>query len=163
MSAFHYLGFPWKPRKIKTVDLDGKQNGYILEVGRNNNGSEVKAYISVIEPRSFKGYHQHTKITQTFHVLSQGKLLFILWQKGYPQPEYHLVGCGMMLTVPVGIVIGIKNYSEKQMKILCLPDPAYNIIDTKEQIKIPKEELEDFMKNQPNEWAEYERRMEHGE
>ena len=153
------IGFPFKPKHIKTFDHKGNENGEIIEICKIDN-SKVHAYISTLNPGVFKGFHQHTKITQTFYVTSRGKLLFILYLKGMPKPEYHLVGEGKGLIVPPGGIIGIKNYGEKVVKLLCIPDPPYNLTEKHEMNKISREELEENWKYEPDRWSEYVKRLE---
>ena len=116
-------------KKIITKDLDGNNNGYLIELGRE--GRFTTSYLSAVSPGSFKGYHSHT-VREANYVCVKGRLKIVLVSKTATDRvdviEYILDSdTPQRLHIPAHIPTGLVNESkDEEAWIVNTPNPPYD-------------------------------------
>jgi dTDP-4-dehydrorhamnose 3,5-epimerase-like enzyme len=127
-------------KKVKTYDLNGKENGFLIELTKN--GNLTTSYLSCCYPGAFKGYHLHSQRAANY-VCVRGKITIILYTKEGKQ-EYLLdsVNNIQKIHIPKDIPTGLWNHETEECWIINTPDFPYDPATAKEeQLDFSEEEL----------------------
>lgn len=127
-------------KKIITYDLDGNENGYLIELSKI--GRKTTAYLTVAYPGCFKGYHLH-KVRESNYTVIKGKVKVILWTT-YRKEEYSLL-TNDKLHIPINVPTGIKNESDDEVWLVNFPDPPYDPLLKDEQIDFNEESVQEWV------------------
>jgi|SRR3989338_10466158 len=126
-------------KKIKTFDIHGKENGYLVELFKE--GKKTIAYLTITKPGCFKGFHLH-KVRAARYACIKGKIKIILFKDGKFE-EYILDSKEpKRLFIPKQIPTGIENIGKEDAFLINYPDPAYDPDLKDEQVDYTKEQLE---------------------
>jgi len=134
-------------KKIKTADLEGKENGFLQELFKD--GEKTTVYLSAAKPGAFKGYHLH-RVRAARYVCIKGKMKIILYKPKklnekvkYERQEYILDSeKPSRLFIPKNIATGLKNIGKEEAWLINYPDPPYDPSLKDEQVEYTQEELE---------------------
>lgn len=134
-------------KKISTKDHSGQRNGFLIELFKNEDKTEV--YLSAAAPGAFKGYHLH-RVRAARYVCLKGKMRIILY---VPQEkdgrtewvrEEHFLNAKepKRLFIPKNVATGLENTGTQEGWLVNYPDPAYDPSLKDEQVEYTQEELE---------------------
>lgn len=131
-------------KKVETRNQQGNKNGWLLEVvsDRDKFTKHIRGqiYLTVAEPREFKGYHLHA-VSDYFVTCLKGKTKEIIYKSRTKKQEVRM-GDGDFKTVflPKGYPHAIQNIGKEAAYVLVYRYPAW---DPKmdEQLDIPKKEI----------------------
>lgn len=134
-------------KKVTTYDHEGKENGFLTELFKNGDKTEV--YLSAAKPGAFKGFHLH-RVRAARYVCLKGKMKIILYVKNsdggktkWVREEHILdVNEPKRLFIPKDIATGLENIGEEEAWLVNYPDPAYDPSLKDEQVEYSQEELE---------------------
>jgi dTDP-4-dehydrorhamnose 3,5-epimerase len=132
-------------KKISTKDLDGKYNGWLIDVLRNddkiksdgNNFSQL--YVTTCLPKMIKGFHLHQKKTDHFCAIG-GKIKMVLIDDRQNSSTFGMKNEFIMgdenpiiIRVPPGVKHGFKNVGETMIYLINYMTPSFdkNDPDTK--------------------------------
>ncbi len=126
-------------KKITTYDLSKQENGFLIELFKNDDKTEV--YLSCAKPGAFKGYHLH-RIRAARYVCLKGKMKIILYVNG--KREEHILSEDNLtrLFIPANVPTGLENIGNKDAWLINYPDPAYDPNLKDEQVDFTQEELD---------------------
>lgn len=124
-------------KKVKTYDLDGKENGFLIELYKD--GDKTVAYLTSAAPGAFKGYHLH-RVRAARYVGLKGTMKIILYVNGIR--EEHILTPGKRLFIPKDVPTGLENIGNEEAWLINYPDPAYDPSLKDEQVDYTQEELE---------------------
>ncbi len=134
-------------KKVVTFDSSGNKNGFLIELFKDGDNTEV--YLSAAVSGAFKGYHLH-RVRAARYVCLKGKMKIILYipQKvksklRYKREEYILDGDKpRRLFIPRNVATGLQNIGEEDAWLVNYPDPPYDPSLKDEQVEYTQEELE---------------------
>lgn len=134
-------------KKVITKDHSGKDNGFLIELFKNEDKTEV--YISAAIPGAFKGYHLH-RVRAARYVCLKGKMRIILYvpfekdDKTQWVREEHLLDASepKRLFIPKNVATGLENIGSEEGWLVNYPNPAYDPTLKDEQVEYTQEELE---------------------
>lgn len=134
-------------KKITTIDHEGNENGFLIEMFKKNDKTEV--YLSAARAGAFKGYHLH-RVRAARYVCVKGKMRIILYvpkekeKKTVWVREEHLLNADepKRLFIPKNIATGLENIGGEEAWLVNYPDPAYDPELKDEQVEYTQEELE---------------------
>lgn len=134
-------------KKVATVDHGHKENGFLIELFKNGDKTEV--YLSAAKPGAFKGYHLH-RIRAARYVCLKGKMRIILYQareangKTTWVREEHLLDANepKRLFIPKNVATGLENIGDEEGWLVNYPDPPYDPNLKDEQVEYTQDELE---------------------
>ena len=134
-------------KKVTTKDHSGQENGFLIELFKNEDKTEV--YLSAAIPGAFKGYHLH-RVRSARYVCLKGKMRIILYlpseKDGRTQwvREEHLLDANepKRLFIPKNVATGLENIGTEEGWLVNYPDPAYDPSLKDEQVEYTQEELE---------------------
>lgn len=124
-------------KKVITYDLGGKENGFLMELLKENDKTVV--YLSAASAGAFKGYHLH-KIRAARYICLRGTMKIILYVNGVR--EEHILTPGKKLTIPKNIPTGLMNISSEEAWLINFPDPPYDPAIKDEQVDFTQEQLD---------------------
>lgn len=124
-------------KKVKTFDLDGKENGWLMELFKD--GDKTTAYLSAAAPGAFKGYHLH-RVRAARYVCLKGIMNIILYVNG--KREEHVLKVGDRLNIPKDVPTGLQNIGTEEGWLINYPDPPYDPSLKDEQVDYTQEELD---------------------
>lgn len=135
--------------KVRTKDHLDKENGFLIEMFKSDDGSKTEVYLSAAKPGAFKGYHLH-RVRAARYVCVKGKMRIILYvpreEKGKTSwvREEHFLNSDepKRLFIPKNIATGLENIGEEEGWLVNYPDPAYDPELKNEQVEYTQEELE---------------------
>lgn len=130
-----------KAKIVKTKDLNGKDNGFLIELKKS--GDKTDAYLSAANPGCFKGYHLHV-VRQANYVCVRGKVKVILYKKGIGREEI-IMEQGDKLHIDTNVPTGIQNEWADDAWLINFPNPAYDPNLKGEQIDMTEEEAEKWV------------------
>jgi len=132
-------------KKVKTFDLDGKENGYLIEL--NKRGRRTAAYMSVAYPGCFKGYHLHN-VREANYICVKGKVRIILYGKN-GREEYILdANDPEYFHIPMNVPTGLQNEWDEEAWLINFPDPEYDPKLKGEQVDFDEEGALEWVKQQ---------------
>ncbi|HSX58180.1 MAG TPA: hypothetical protein VLE47_02820 [Candidatus Saccharimonadales bacterium] len=139
-------------KKIQTIDHSEKENGFLMEMFKSEDGSKTEVYLSAAGPGAFKGYHLH-RVRAARYVCVKGKMKIILYVpreadgKTIWTREEHVLDASepKRLFIPKNIATGLENIGEEEGWLVNYPDPAYDPELKDEQVEYSQEELEQGM------------------
>ena len=137
------VGIQDKAKRVLTKDLEGKENGYLLELKKS--GRKTEAYLTVAKPNCFKGYHLH-KVRESNYTCVKGTVRVILWSKD--GREDHVMTEGDKLHIPINVPTGLQNTWDEDGWLINHPDPAYDPLLTDEQVDYNEEEVQQWWMDQ---------------
>lgn len=123
-------------KKAVTYDLDGKENGFLLELFKD--GEKTVAYISATAVGAFKGYHLH-RIRSARYICIKGTMKITLFING--RKEEHILTPGKRLYIPKNTPTGLQNIGNEEAWLINYPDPPYDPSLKDEQVDYTEEEL----------------------
>lgn len=126
-------------KKVPTYDLAGKENGFLMELFKDETGVKTEAYLSAALPGAFKGYHLH-RVRAARYVCLKGTMKIILYVNGVR--EEHVLTPGKRLFIPKDVPTGLQNIGEEEAWLINYPDPAYDPNLKDEQVDYTQEELD---------------------
>ena len=134
-------------KKVTTVDHSQKENGFLIELFKNGDKTEV--YLSAAKPGAFKGYHLH-RVRAARYVCLKGRMRIILYQareangKTTWVREEHLLDANepKRLFIPKNVATGLENIGDEEGWLVNYPDPPYDPNLKEEQVEYTQEELE---------------------
>lgn len=128
-------------KKIVTKNLQGKVNGWLLEIASDRDGftENIKGqvYLTVVKPGKLKGFHLHRLKTNHLTCLS-GQATLVAWD-GKKFQELHF-GDKHFITikVPPKIPIALYNRGKNDAYIINVCHPAYDFkIKEQEDLDLP--------------------------
>lgn len=128
-------------KKVPTKDLSGKENGFLIEVFKSEDGSKTEVYLSAAIPGAFKGYHLH-RVRAARYVCLKGTMKVILYVNG--KREEHILSTGNLtrLFIPPNVPTALENVGEEEAWLVNYPDPAYDPNLKDEQVDYTQEEVD---------------------
>ena len=138
-------------KKVTTKDHSGNENGFLIELFKNEDKTEV--YLSAATPGAFKGYHLH-RVRAARYVCLKGKMRIILYVPSENPPagggktqwvrEEHFLDASesKRLFIPKNVATGLENIGTEEGWLINYPDPAYDPSLKDEQVEYTQEELE---------------------
>jgi dTDP-4-dehydrorhamnose 3,5-epimerase-like enzyme len=134
-------------KKVTTRDLSGKENGFLIEMFKNGDKTEV--YLSAAKPGAFKGYHLH-RVRAARYVCLKGRMRIVLYvpnqRNGKTEwvREEHILDVSdpKRLFIPKNTATGLENVGDEEAWLVNYPDPAYDPSLKDEQVEYTQEELE---------------------
>ncbi|MBP6993673.1 WxcM-like domain-containing protein [Candidatus Woesebacteria bacterium] len=126
-------------KKVGTYDLSKVENGFLIEMFKNEDKTEV--YMSCAKPGAFKGYHLH-RVRAARYICVKGKMKIILYVDG--KREEHILTEENLtrLYIPPNIPTGLQNIGDTDGWLVNYPDPAYDPSLKDEQVDFTQEELD---------------------
>lgn len=126
-------------KKVKTFDLAGKENGFLIEL------SKVKdlttSYLSCCFPGSFKGFHLH-KVRSANYLCIKGKITVITYNlQGREEVELSAENLNR-LHIPTFTPTGLSNQGTEEAWIINFPSPAYDPSLSGEQLDYSENECQ---------------------
>src|SRR2546426_887391 len=121
-------------KKVKTITPEGEENGFLLELFKN--GEKTEVYLSSTKPGMFKGYHLH-RIRAARYVCLKGKMKIILQTPGKQDREEHILDANnpQRLFIPPQIATGLLNIGLEEAWLINYPDPPYDPSLKDEQVE----------------------------
>ena len=134
-------------KKIKTADLEGKENGFLQELFKD--GEKTTVYLSAAKPGAFKGYHLHC-VRAARYICLKGRMRIILYvpnsRNGKTEwvREEHILDASdpRRLFIPKNTATGLENIGDEEAWLVNYPDPAYDTTLKDEQVEYTQGELE---------------------
>lgn len=123
-------------KKVITYDLDGKENGWLMELFKD--GDKTLAYLSAALPGAFKGYHLH-RIRAARYICIKGTMTILIYVNG--KFERHALNAGRRLYIPKNTPTGLLNEGTEEAWLINYPDPPYDPSLKDEQVDYTEEEL----------------------
>ena len=136
-----------KPSKIvDTFDLNGKKNGYLLELGKN--GKKTTSYLTVALPGCFKGYHMHV-VRASNYVCIKGRVNVLMFRKDIPDRLEIEMSADKpsQLTIPIDTPTAISNPYEDEGWLINVPDPPYDPDLLHEQVDMNEDQVREWLRN----------------
>ncbi|MCL5438418.1 MAG: WxcM-like domain-containing protein [Patescibacteria group bacterium] len=125
-------------KKVATHNLEGQENGGLIELYKD--GEKTLAYMTMIKPGMFKGYHLH-RIRKARYFCLKGAVKIILY-KDRQKEEYILSAeKPQRLFIPDNIATGLSNIGSEDVWLINFPDPPYDPNLKDEQVEYTEEEL----------------------
>ncbi|MEK6941127.1 MAG: WxcM-like domain-containing protein [Nanoarchaeota archaeon] len=130
-------------KKVITHDLNGNENGYIIELFKEDR--KTKVYLTTIKKGGFKGYHLH-RIRSSNYVCIRGVVKIILYTD--TKKEEYILNADKpeRLHIPPKVATGLKNIRDEEVWIVNFPEPPYDPEQKNEQIEFTEKELEEKIK-----------------
>ena len=133
-----------EPAKIvETHDLQGNPNGFLLELFKNEEKTDV--YLSATTQGGFKGYHLH-RVRAARYVCLKGKVKIIMYERAGSQwartEKIMDSESPSRLSIPKNVATGIQNIGRGEVWLVNYPDPAYDPALADEQVEYTQAELE---------------------
>lgn len=134
-------------KKVTTKDHSGSENGFLIEMFKNSDKTEV--YLSAASAGAFKGYHLH-RVRAARYVCLKGRMRIILYLPEVDNGktkwvrQEHILDAKepKRLFIPKNIATGLENIGEEEGWLVNYPDPAYDPSLKDEQVEYTQEELE---------------------
>ncbi|MBU0980900.1 MAG: WxcM-like domain-containing protein [Nanoarchaeota archaeon] len=128
-----------KAKRVKTNDLEGKDNGFLVELFKD--GRLTTVYLSALAQGAFKGYHLH-RIRKARYMCVKGTVKIILY-KDKEREEYILDSKDpIRLYIPDNVATGLLNMGDEEAWLINFPDPPYDPDLKDEQVEYTEEECE---------------------
>ncbi len=116
-------------KRVETKDLQGKKNGWILEIASELDGFTTKfkgqVYVSVVKPKTLKGFHKHNLKTNHLTCIA-GRATLIAWYK----KVFHEFNFGednfITIRIPPKIPIALYNRGKTDAYIINCCNPPYH-------------------------------------
>lgn len=132
-------------KKISTRDHAGQDNGWLLEMFKNFDGTKTEVYLSAALPGAFKGYHLH-RVRAARYVCLRGKMKIITYVRAgdkWTRSENILVADKPeRLFIPKDVATGLENIGDEEGWLVNYPNPPYDPELKDEQVEYTREELE---------------------
>jgi dTDP-4-dehydrorhamnose 3,5-epimerase-like enzyme len=134
---------------VLTKDHAGNENGFLIEMFKDDAGEKTEVYLSAAIPGAFKGYHLH-RVRAARYVCLRGRMRIILYTQ---QPENgkvkwvrqeHILDAKepSRLFIPKDVATGLENIGDEEGWLVNYPDPPYDPNLKDEQVEYTQEELE---------------------
>lgn len=133
------LVFTEQAKKVITYDLNKNQNGFLIELFKNNNLTSV--YLSAASPKAFKGYHLH-RVREANYVCVKGRIKIILYTQNGREEFILSSNEPSRLHIPTNVPTGLLNESDEEAWIINFPNPSYDPSLKDEQVDYTEEECE---------------------
>lgn len=75
-------------KRVTTKDLDGNENGFLIELFKSKDNTKTEVYLSAATPGAFKGYHLH-RVRAARYMCVRGSMKIILYVNG--KREEHIL------------------------------------------------------------------------
>lgn len=117
-------------KKLKTKDLKGKKNGFLLEIASSKDGwskflDKAQVYLTTVLPKMTKGWHLHHKKENQFTCI-KGQVMMAVWN-GKNVQEFRLGGNNpITVRVPKKQAVCFYNPGKEEAYILNLCSPPYD-------------------------------------
>lgn len=117
----------------------GIGNGRLIPMLKDETRTSV--YMTIIAPRSFKGYHLH-KIRTNRLICVKGCIEVKLWVPGEKHQTIRTMFTdpSALLLIPTNVATGLKNNTDEEAWVLSFPDPPYDPV-VNEQVDYSYKEL----------------------
>ncbi len=126
-----------KLEKIKTFDLEGKENGWLMDIMRatdeiKNSGKFAQVYVTAAVPGSVKGFHWYKKKTNFFCVIRGKVKLVVIDKRERSQTKGHVNEFMMgdenpiLVKIPPYISAAFKNIGKEEALIINCPDMVFD-------------------------------------
>ncbi|RJR15485.1 cupin domain-containing protein [Candidatus Microgenomates bacterium] len=126
-------------KKVTTYDLQGVENGFLMELFKDETGHKTEAYLTAAKPGAFKGYHLH-RVRAARYLCLKGTMKIILYVNG--KREEHILTPGKRLFIPKDVPTGLENTGNEEAWLINYPDPPYDPSLKDEQVDYSQEELD---------------------
>lgn len=130
-------------KKVLTKDVNGDENGFLVEMFKNGDMTEV--YLSAAKPGAFKGYHLH-RVREARYVCVRGKMRIITYEyeNGKWNRSEHILEAEnpQRLFIPKNVATGLENIADEESWLINYPNPPYDPSLVDEQVEYTQEELE---------------------
>lgn len=128
-----------KAKKVPTYDLTKQENGFLIELFKNEDKTDV--YLTCAKPGAFKGYHLH-RVRAARYMCIKGTMKIILYVDG--KREEHILSEENLtrLYIPPHVPTGLENIGDVDAWLVNYPDPAYDPKLLDEQVDFTQEELD---------------------
>ena len=134
---------------ILTKDHGGNENGFLIEMFKDDAGEKTEVYLSAAKPGAFKGYHLH-RVRAARYVCLRGRMRIILYTQdnsgGKTQwvREEHILDASepSRLFIPKDVATGLENIGDEEGWLVNYPDPPYDPSLKDEQVEYTQKELE---------------------
>jgi dTDP-4-dehydrorhamnose 3,5-epimerase-like enzyme len=132
-------------KKVLTKDHAGRENGWLMEMFKSEDGSKTEIYLSAALPGAFKGYHLH-RVRAARYVCLKGKMKIITYtqEDGKWVRSEHILDAAtpQRFFIPKDVATGLENIGNEEGWLVNYPDPAYDPNLKDEQVEYSQEELE---------------------
>ncbi len=134
-------------KKVPTKDLSGKENGFLVEMFKSEDGTKTEVYLSCATPGAFKGYHLH-RVRAARYVCLKGTMKIILYVNGKREEHILSADSSTRLFIPPNVPTGLENIGTEDGWLVNYPDPAYDPNLKDEQVDYTQEEVDsgEYMK-----------------
>ena len=136
------FGTEQEAKKVTTYDLEGNENGFLIELFKSKDETKTEAYMTCISEGGFKGFHLH-RVRAARYFCLKGKVKIVLYKPGNPEKEEYFmdVDTPKRLFIPKDIATGLYNIGQGDAWLVNYPDPAYDPELKDEQVEYTEEEL----------------------
>jgi dTDP-4-dehydrorhamnose 3,5-epimerase-like enzyme len=139
---------------VITKDHHGNENGFLIEMFKDEAGEKTEVYLSAAKPGAFKGYHLH-RVRAARYVCLKGRMRIILYQQQRGEDgktrwvrEEHILDATDIsqpkrLFIPKEVATGLENIGDEEGWLVNYPDPPYDPALKDEQVEYTQAELEE--------------------
>ncbi|HUD44587.1 MAG TPA: WxcM-like domain-containing protein [Patescibacteria group bacterium] len=130
-------------KKVETKDLQGAQNGFLIELFKDATNTKTEVYLTSAAPGAFKGYHLH-RVRAARYICIKGKMKITLWKPGTQEHEDYILDANtpQRLFIPKDTATGLLNIGDEEGWLINYPDPAYDPGLKDEQVEYTLEDLQ---------------------
>lgn len=128
-------------KRVTTKDLDGNENGFLIELFKSKDNTKTEVYLSAATPGAFKGYHLH-RVRAARYMCVRGSMKIILYVNGKREEHILTEDNNVRLYIPKNIPTGLMNIGEVDGWLVNYPDPAYDPNLKDEQVDFTEEQCE---------------------
>ena len=134
---------------VLTRDHGGNENGFLIEMFKDEAGEKTEVYLSAATPGAFKGYHLH-RVRAARYVCLRGRMRVILYTQDNSNGatkwvrEEHILDATepSRLFIPKDVATGLENIGDEEGWLVNYPDPPYDPSLKDEQVEYTQEELD---------------------
>lgn len=128
-------------KKVTTYDLEGGENGFLIELFKSKDDTKTEVYLSAATPGAFKGYHLH-RVRAARYMCVRGKMKIILYVNGKREEHILTEDNNKRLFIPKNIPTGLENIGDVDGWLVNYPDPPYDPELKDEQVDFTEEQCE---------------------
>ncbi|MBI4162171.1 MAG: WxcM-like domain-containing protein [Candidatus Aenigmarchaeota archaeon] len=130
-------------KKVPTFNLDGGENGFLIELFKGEDGKKTLVYLSCVRKGHHKGYHLH-RVREARYMCVKGKVKITLYNVYTKEKEEHILDSKKpeRLFIPKNIATGIINIGDEDAWLINYPEPPYDPDFLDEQVEYEEEDFE---------------------
>jgi dTDP-4-dehydrorhamnose 3,5-epimerase-like enzyme len=129
-------------KKVPTYDVEsGEENGFLMELFKDESNSLTEVYLSAVKPGAFKGYHLH-KVRGARYMCIKGAVKVILYVDGKREEHTLSLENKKRLYIPPNVPTGLECAGDEDGWLINYPDPPYDPGLKDEQVDYTRDEME---------------------